>query len=1244
MARLESVRVAGYYAADDSAVDLFQQMLIFPVRNPERRWSSGNESTHLVDPCAGEGRAILQLRGLKLDNTPERRVYGVELEATRAATFKDGEHCPYGYVEHWRDQIVHGDFFHLYTGDQRAEGGGASMLWLNPPYDTDRDFKRLEERWLQRATPLLSYGGLLAFVVPHYALAASAHTIAMNYRDVACYRFPNNAWGAYKQVILVGHRCLAMDTRFVDATVVARIQSWAQDAFTAPTLDDAVADGVTYAVPPARGFSTWELAPLDLSRLAEDYDPWIADRGPVIGHTPPDDPLAVFSRRYPVASRPRAAHISAALAAGVFNGVRVVPDDVNSTLPPLLVKGVFDKEYKTIDTKTNKDGEVVAEVQVQQPRLTVTVLDLTTGLFHTVAGADKPSTAVGVDTLTMRDLLEHYGHALMHAMLDACPVLHDPDNDPDPIVLPETARTPFPAQADAIRTTLKLLHQRPDRGVLILGEIGVGKTTVALIAARACHARRILVLTPPHLLKSWADQVKAVLPDARVMVLGTIPDVRAFASCDDEGVVIALLSRERAKLGHGWVEVSGSRCPGCGGQINRSRNLAKTRARCEVKTYRARNDWAKWCEAWLPLLMPYIPQHRAMGVVSLRRVLALRLKMIGEARESPFQDANVRAAIGAAVRILGCDPDDTTGRVLASLCMPRYAFSLAQSVKSSGWDPNSIRGEILNVLEPGSTHVRLARMLFALSAYESTYRSDTTYTSWVAKHSALYAGQAQDGWSHRTGKHQTVRVVDGALQVDGVEAETTAALAALVDHIVSRASWKSKKCGEQLFQATGPVRYPLARYLKQHAPDCYDFLIADEVQEFGSRDSAQTDAAQRLFQTKAPRLALTGSLVNGYAESVFMNMYALSPEFASLFGRDGIVPFIDRYGYWKRVVEDKDRDGKIIEFGSQSSRVIRGARKVGPAPGVLPVFQLEHLLPMAVTLQKEDLRMGIPPHTEERIDIEAEGDLLGNYTCLLKALKAEIKASRFIAGRAGKLWGALARLPSYLDLAAVGNTDDGTFEIRWPDDTEDVGGQLVASVPILDPSITQAKEQWMLDRIQAEVDAGRNVMVIPWHTRLATRATRLVRDAGFRVVHLDPSKVATGVREAWIDKHVIKAKAQVLVVNPVAVQTGLNNLVWFSTQIWLENPGCNAIVYRQAGGRIDRIGQTEPSHLVMPVYGNTAQDAQHKLLLHKVAVSKGVDGLDPEEALRAAGILEQDEFSGLSVGKALYQMIVGGED
>jgi SNF2 family DNA or RNA helicase len=158
----------------------------------------------------------------------------------------------------------------------------------------------------------------------------------------------------------------------------------------------------------------------------------------------------------------------------------------------------------------------------------------------------------------------------------------------------------------------------------------------------------------------------------------------------------------------------------------------------------------------------------------------------------------------------------------------------------------------------------------------------------------------------------------------------------------------------------------------------------------------------------------------------------------------------------------------------------------------------------------------------------------------------------------------------------------------------------------------------------------------------AERAAGRLREAQCkcRVVILEADKVNSKKREHWIDKHVVKPGIEVLLVNPVAVQTGLNNLVHFCSVIWYENPGCNPQVRRQAQGRVYRIGQTKPVRNYTLYYENTAQSLLHELLLYKVGISEAVDGLDPKGSLQAAGVGEVSELSGQSVGAVLYKMLL----
>lgn len=78
-----------------------------------------------------------------------------------------------------------------------------------------------------------------------------------------------------------------------------------------------------------------------------------------------------------------------------------------------------------------------------------------------------------------------------------------------------------------------------------------------------------------------------------------------------------------------------------------------------------------------------------------------------------------------------------------------------------------------------------------------------------------------------------------------------------------------------------------------------------------------------------PTLLLSGSLMNGYAASLFSNLWATSPAFRAEFTRDEQRLFEDRYGYRKRVCTDTS-GGEVIEFGS--CPIVLYAARATPEP------------------------------------------------------------------------------------------------------------------------------------------------------------------------------------------------------------------------------------------------------------------------------------------------------------------------
>ena len=1204
MARLESIAVGGYYPTPPNVVELIGAML-----RPEP-----GARHNLVDPCAGEGAAIFGLA----ERFEHATVHTCEMERTRHAALKVRAEAR----DYWDVQLaLHGDAFRV---DASEGGGKAHLLYLNPPYDLDPVHARLEERFLARFTRTLSRdGGLLVFVVPYYALAASADTLAREYELVACYRFPGPEFAAYKQVVLFARR--VSERLEPDASVAAQARAWAESTESMLILGSDSASVEVLGESWCNRMS-WELRAFDAVGLLAKAMPWKQRARPGAGatlvpHVLSDLPVQDLSfRSYPLATPPRPAHIAAGIASGLFNGKRVSGDG-----PDLLVKGVFDREYKTVEEKKNKDGEVTSVVQVQQPKLVTTVLDLSTKQYRTLDGAG------------LSELLDSYGESLMGVMREQCPVLYDPLRHVDAIPLAPTARDLFTAQAHAARALVRLLTG-PQRAAILLGEIGSGKTGTALTAAKTVAPNgRALVLCPPHLLQSWRNEAAAVVPEATVTVLETVADVDAIATEGNSGLRIAVLSRETAKLGHGWVGVDPRRgCPRCGSTIDEApETLAKKRMRCDARPRRAADALAQVMFDLALALGPCAPtKDRVVALLQGRNLERARARW-ADAKAKPAwsgmpAELVARAATALFERIASADFAEDLPRALGHVLLGQPDAAIEATIRALApaaadhWNVGEVQRGLC---------VLLSTERAALLDAEDGLLAKTYHGGSVVDMIEQAASQDyESGYPTRIGRVR--RAESGAvLSLDGHEpGSLESALEALAR---LSGEWRAPKraCGEPLYQAIPePRRVPLATYVAKRHPKAFDLLVLDEGHEYATDGSAQERAAHRLTALGMPTILATGSIMNGYASSLFTNMWALSADFRREFGRDEQQRFIDRFGYRKRILSEKDREtGKVVEFGSHTDRVERQERMAGDAPGVLPLFLFRHLLGISVTLHKTDLALDLPPCRQIRHDIEPGEELHAEYSALLAALKSAIKSDQFRPERSGKLFGQLSELPSYLDRAWR------DFEVRYP---ETLGSELVARADAL-PGM-QAKEEWILETLRAELAEGRNVMVFTWHVDVLPRLQRLIFDElGEDAPILLADKVPTAKRQAWIDAKIVKPRKRVLLANPVCIQTGLNNLVWFASQIWVENPACNPTIFRQAIGRVDRIGQkAAETRIHLPVYVGTLQEQLYDLLLRKVAVAVSADGLDPESALAAAGASDDGYLSGLSLGKQLWEMMV----
>jgi hypothetical protein len=1286
MARLESVSVAGYYPTPASLIPALAAPIAIEA---EERYA-------FFDPCAGDGAAVLAfMERLYRRTYPDKtlaqlrdlvRLYAIEMEATRADALADAVSRAIGYTE--RSKVIHADAFRVQM--ERGPRKGIGLLYLNPPYDTDVQCGRLEERFLRRFTPALMDEGVLLFLVPFYALAYSAETLGREYSAVRCFKFPEPEWAAYKQVALYARKRLS-PLREPDPAIVATVKQWAKDPSTIAVLSPECPVMATlpkqgwvtktdYANRPrseraAVGFEHFQALPFDAIAFAASYKPWHeSPRGgkpqPIPLVLPDPAALTAGARQYPTVVPPRPAYIAAGIAAGVFNGERVEADDPASGAPPILVKGVFHKEFVTVEEKHKDDGTKTGEVQVQQPRLVVTVLDLQGHGLHTVKPTVEKSGSTDPAHMTTGDLLTFYGRSLLKVLRDHCPVKHDPQNPAHQIELPGLARPLYPAQAQAAMACVKELggrhtatHRRRGKAVILLGEIGSGKTGVSSTAALAIGSRRPLVLCPPHLQESWPEQLAAIYPAAKVSILRSITDVEAYAEDKGPAVHFAILSREAAKLGHGHAGV-GARCPKCGGPTPKKVDLAKKRARCELAPFRPGNVaadlYGELATAGLRAfpLDPLVAQGLPTWFLRTAReryekATAPQLATYREALRDRLRGPVLDRLVEAAVLFRGDGYGERPLRralemVLVFLKDDAVTLRVAQRIFEGGL---AVGGH--------DTHEILTfglRLLHLVSrknlAAQEALATDLLARPRPPAPSYMYDG-TRDFWGYReylhgdarsstdTYRHRGTQIREGQIvHRERPMGDDGAFLDALeVLHKASR-WYPSKPCGEPLYQAVPePRRYPLATYLSRHYPDTFDCLLLDEGHEYATDGSAQERAAHRLVNLGKPTILLTGSIMQGYALSLYANWWSLFPEFREEFPRGSHGKFVDRYGYRKRFVQAVDKkSGEVVEYGTMSDRVEYREKDQGSAPGVLPLFILRYLLPHTVTLHKADLALSLPPVREIPVRLDPTPEQAHEHHALLKKLFTQVRQDRFTP-LAGKLWGQVAEAPSHLDrmTADTGNTPTGDYEVRYP---KSVGAGLVHKAPpVVSRDRLLPKEAWMLDVIEAEVNEGRPCLVFPWHVELLQRWARMIHARfGWKIPVLSPEKVPTLKRQSWITANVVESGAKVLVTNPVCVQTGLNNLRYFPTQVWGQNPICNPIIYRQGVGRSDRIGQDKEVRIYFPTYTGGMQVKAHSLLLHKVGVSQAVDGLDADSAFQAAGVGETGAVTGFSVGKELYKL------
>jgi predicted RNA methylase len=195
--RLAGQAKLGYFPASPIAIDGILKHLYARLPSPEKRF----DTTNIIDPCAGEGVALNQLRkGLGI---PAEQTYAVELDAGRTEKIK--ENIP------GVNLLGPASFIGV-----QITGYSFGIAYVNPPFDFEMGGGRREEQaFTEKATRLLCHNGILVLVCPIGALSQNrkfCEFLDSHFTDIAVYKFPDGededgkSIRGYREIVVFGKK------------------------------------------------------------------------------------------------------------------------------------------------------------------------------------------------------------------------------------------------------------------------------------------------------------------------------------------------------------------------------------------------------------------------------------------------------------------------------------------------------------------------------------------------------------------------------------------------------------------------------------------------------------------------------------------------------------------------------------------------------------------------------------------------------------------------------------------------------------------------------------------------------------------------------------------------------------------------------------------------------------------------------------------------------------------------------
>lgn len=401
-------------------------------------------------------------------------------------------------------------------------------------------------------------------------------------------------------------------------------------------------------------------------------------------------------------------------------------------------------------------------------------------------------------------------------------------------------------------------------------------------------------------------------------------------------------------------------------------------------------------------------------------------------------------------------------------------------------------------------------------------------------------------------------------------------------------------------RAVGAERkYSLSGYIKKTFRKV-DGLICDELHEY-SGNSSQGAAMAELAGISDKVVALTGTLINGYALGMFYLLFRLKSGLMIMDNQDYLngTDWCKQYGVIQYIFTT------VEEIYHAKSRVSSRTQK-RLLPGVSPLVYTRFMLNNTVFLSLSDLSDHLPEYEEIPIGIDLPDNVHKEYEKIEKSFKGLFKDGSF-----SKIINCV--MSKYLHLmVSYPDQPYGHEPIMHP-----ITNDTLCETPELCAANTlQAKDYRLWELMEPKLKRGEKIIIYNSWTRLDTHSKllALLTEQGINVKFMSPS-VSTDKREEWVEKQ-LKKGMQVLIVNPKLVETGIDLNAF--TSLFFYDVGYNLYTFRQAARRSYRINQTAPRiEVYILYYKDTIQAKALELMSQKLLAAQVIEGHISDEGIAA---------------------------